>query len=268
MAKEKTKTEIEQTITLIRACRWIFLRLAFVIFLVRAIASFTERNILSGVLNACIAVAIAAADLGLLGNLIRKLKKEYETAPSTHEQKNGQSNPSLTSPSDSASSSNSGMQRYKVEWVWDSACEVYCARNNKDPEELSEDENDEIYDLAGNDVALLLTWIVLHDFFVADTDLTKEYVNDLKNRKCTGSDFLCNVCDYKLARHDFSEKIIGFIDDYFKHDGPHTCGNFAEDYEAFIRNDLKKELYTVPFSWEEYEGFTSYIEKAYRKFSE
>ena len=258
MAKERTRSEIKQLITLIRVCRWLFLRLAFVIFLVRAIGNFAEGDILTGVIDACIVVALAVVDLGVLGSRIRKLKKEYEASPSIHEQKNGQRAPS----------GSSGMQRYKVEWVWDSACEVYCKRNNKEPEELSEDENDEIYDLAGNDVALLLTWIVLHDFFVADTDLTKEYVNDLKNRKCTGIDFLNSVCDYKLGRNDFSEKIIGFIDDYFDHDGPHTCGNFAADYEAFITKDRKQELYTVPFSWEEYEGFAAYIDKAYGKFNE
>ena len=157
-------------------------------------------------------------------------------------------------------------QSYKVEWLWDSACETYCRNKNMDSGDLSDEDNDEIYELAGNDAALFLTWIIKRNFFVTEDDYLKEYVNDVKTKKATGSDFLCNACDYKLSRSDFSDEITGFVDDYFQHDGAHTSGDFTKDYESFITNDLNKELYTVKFSWDEYTDFKKYIDKAYKKY--
>lgn len=157
------------------------------------------------------------------------------------------------------------MRRYKVEWLWDSACEVYCKNNNKNSGELSGEDEAKIYELAGNDVALLLTWIIKHDFFRAEDDI-EEYVKEVKSGKTSGSDFLSDVCDYKLSRDDFSDEITGFIDDYFQHDGEHQSGCFEDDYESFITDDLQKEMFTVEFSWDEYKAFKKYIDKAYRKY--
>ena len=158
------------------------------------------------------------------------------------------------------------MERYKVEWLWENACEVYCKNHGKDPAELSDEENEEIYDLAGNDAALLVTWVILHDFFVAEDEDMEKSFEEVKNKELTGIDFLGGECDYKLSRSDFSEEIIGFIDDYFAYDGAHGCGNFEEDYKTFVTEDLKKELYAVRYDWEEYEAFKDYIDRAYQKY--
>ena len=165
-----------------------------------------------------------------------------------------------------------GLRSYKVEWVWDNACKVYCKNNGKDPGDLTDEENDEIYELAGNNVALFLTWIIKRGFFVAENFYTGDdhsidkYVDEVKRKEYTGSDFLCEVCDYKLAGDDFSEEIAGFAGDYFQYDGEHLCGDFFKDYETFVTTKLGKELYTVKFSWEEFDAFKPYIDKAYRKY--
>jgi len=158
------------------------------------------------------------------------------------------------------------MERYKVEWLWDAACEVYCKNNHITVEELSDEDGDKIYDLAANDVALLVTWVIMHDFFIADDKRMEKWFEEVKNREQTGLFFLASACDYKLSRRDFSEEIIGFIDDYFEHDGVHECGDFSKDYESYVTSVLKKELYTVEFSWEEYDAFKEYIDKAYQAF--
>ena len=156
-----------------------------------------------------------------------------------------------------------GMQGYKVEWVWDDACKVYCRNNNKDPENLTDEDNAEIYDLAGTDVAFFLAWIIRHDFFVPDSD---KDIEEVRLKQESAADFLCNYCDYKLSRTDFSDEIIGFVDDYFYYDGIHASGDFSKDFEAFVTNDLNKELYTVKFSWPDYTKFRPYIDKAYKKY--
>ena len=165
-----------------------------------------------------------------------------------------------------------GLRGYKVEWVWDDACKVYCKNNGKDPADLTSDDNAEIYELAGNDAALFLTWMIKRGFFVAENFYTGDdhsvdkYVDEVKRKEYSGSDFLCEVCDYKLAGDDFSEEIAGFAGDYFQYDGAHECGDFFKDYETFVTTKLGKELYTVKFSWEEFDAFKPYIDKAYRKY--
>lgn len=190
--------------------------------------------------------------LGFIG-IIKWYKRQKGGVPSTDEPKDG-------------------LRSYKVEWVWDDACKVYCKNTGKDPDDLTEEENDEIYELAGNDAALFLTWIIKRGFFEAenyyagDDHSIDKRVDEVKRKESTGSDFLCNVCDYKLSGDDFSEEAAGFAGDYFQHDGDHECGDFAEDYRSFITTKLGKELYTVKFSWEEFDAFKPYIDKAYRKY--
>lgn len=158
------------------------------------------------------------------------------------------------------------MERYKVEWLWDAASEVYCRNNNKTAEELSDEDESKIYDLAANDAALLVTWVIMHDFFVADDDDMDKWFKEVKDREQTGLSFLAGACDYKLSRSDFSEEIIGFIDDYFEYDGAHKSGDFSKDYETYVTSVLKQELYTVDFSWDEYDAFKEYIDSAYQKY--
>ena len=158
-----------------------------------------------------------------------------------------------------------GMQGYKVEWVWDDACKVYCKNNNKDPNNLTAEENAEIYELAGTDVAYFLAWIIRHDFLDTD-DFSDEDVEDVKLKKTSAADFLCNCCDYKLSRTDFTDEIIGFVDDYFHYAGVHASGDFFKDFETFATNDLNKELFTIKFSWPDYTKFRPYIDKAYKKY--
>ena len=160
-----------------------------------------------------------------------------------------------------------GMQRYKVEWLWDNACEVYCRTNNKDPQNLDGDDNQAIYELAGNDVALLLTWIIDHDYFAAEDEDIEKYCAEVKRREFTGSEFLDSVCDQKLSRSDFAAGILPFIDDYFHDAGAHRCGDFSRDYESFVESGLGKERFTVKFSWEEYDAFAPYIDRAYQRFT-
>lgn len=165
-----------------------------------------------------------------------------------------------------------GLHSYKVEWVWDEACKVYCKNNGKDPGDLTNEENDEIYELAGNNVALFLTWIIKRGFFVSENFYLGEdhsidnSVDEVKHKEYSGSDFLREVCDYVLSKDDLSDEIQDFAGDYFQYDGEHLSGDFFKDYESFVTTKLGKELYTVKFSWEEFDAFKPYIDKAYRKY--
>ena len=218
--------------------------------LLAALTPWAVRDSMEAFTLVCVFFGVVALPLIIIGIKMKlKSKQRYDTKRVSF-----------------AETASGGMQRYKVEWLWDSACEVYCRTNNKDPQMLDDDDNYEIYDLAGNDAALLLTWVIEHDYFNPEDDDVAKCCEEVKRRAMTGSEFLDSVCDQKLSRSDFKDEIIGFIDDYFYDDGAHRCGDFQKDYESFVTGYLRKELFTVKFSWEEYNSFRPYIDKAYGMF--
>lgn len=50
---------------------------------------------------------------------------------------------------------------YKAKWTWDDAAKEYCAIHNTTLEELTEQENDIIYDYAFGYIAYLLAWMII-----------------------------------------------------------------------------------------------------------
>lgn len=65
----------------------------------------------------------------------------------------------------------------KAKWTWDPAAAEYCRIHGKTLEELTEYDNDKIYDYAGNNIAYFLTWIIKNDLY--SEYFQQEYGQDL-----------------------------------------------------------------------------------------
>lgn len=52
----------------------------------------------------------------------------------------------------------------KAEWQYDSAQKEYCEKFGKTPDSLTEQEQDIIWEYAGNHIAFFITWLVRHDY--------------------------------------------------------------------------------------------------------
>lgn len=122
------------------------------------------------------------------------------------------------------------------------------------PEDLP-DEN------GGTHIGLYLAWIINNDLY---GDLHKQEsvkaLNDVKNRKITGSDFLFDECDEKFWEEDLSEEGFSFTEEYYR-------DQYLSDYETVLADDLSS-LYHVEDTRENYDKIAPVIDERFRKWKE
>ncbi|WP_310601533.1 DUF7832 domain-containing protein [Anaerosporobacter sp.] len=147
----------------------------------------------------------------------------------------------------------------KSEWYWDSASERFCEEQNKTQEELTDEDNARIWEYAGNHIAFFVTWLIENDFYFGDgEDFFKEDLKLVKERKMTGKEFLTDNCDEVLSRGDICEEVLEFVDRYY-------IDKYMADYSDFVEEKIKKSVYGIAFSWEDYDGVRKVIDDAYRE---
>ena len=146
----------------------------------------------------------------------------------------------------------------KAEWYYDSAMQVYCEANGKDPESLSQEDDYAIWSNAGNHCAMILTWAIMRGY--NGTIISKDEivaVEKIKKREMTGIDFFIKYCDCTLYTENFADAILPFIDAYYD--------KYLEDYADVTTKQLNKVLYSFPFSWADYDVYAKALDKAYRR---
>jgi hypothetical protein len=130
----------------------------------------------------------------------------------------------------------------KAEWQFDSVIDEYCNTNNKNKDELSNEEIDKIWCYAGMHISYFLTWIIKNDFLSDDYDEDQEMLDDIKEDKISGCEFLKFV-DYTITREDFKDEIKKFLDDYY------DSGKYIDDYFRIVN---KESIWCNPFYIDRY----------------
>ncbi|MDE6568056.1 MAG: hypothetical protein K2K70_10050, partial [Lachnospiraceae bacterium] len=121
----------------------------------------------------------------------------------------------------------------KAEYQWESALEEYCnihgiAQEDLDLDNLDTEVEDEIWEYAGNHIAIFITWLAKHDFLQTEFFTPKE-LDVLKEEKISAVSFLMEYCDGTLARDMLKEEILDFVDEYYEGDN-----GYYSDYCDFI----------------------------------
>lgn len=146
-------------------------------------------------------------------------------------------------------------------YQWDSAAKEYCNQYNKTFKELTDKDQEIIWDYAGNHIAFFITWIIQNNFM---SSLHADEINDIeavKNEKMSGTDFLMNNCDGVLSREDLSDDILEFVDLYYD-------AHYLKDYCECMENELHRTVLRIGFSWEDYNDFRHVIDKAYTNYKD
>lgn len=144
----------------------------------------------------------------------------------------------------------------KTEWYFDSARDAYCMKNRIERNNITEKDEEKIWEYAGLHIAYFIQWLIEHDYFVPYDDADLKYINDVKNRKVKPTEILTSYCDERLIEDDISKEIIDFVKEYYQEE-------YFNDFENFITNELKKELFLVKFSYKDYDKFKKYIDEEY-----
>ena len=146
----------------------------------------------------------------------------------------------------------------KAEWQYDSAQKEYCEKYGKNPDSLTEQDQDIIWEYAGNHIAFFITWLIRHDYLGEmhyEDDFETKDIEAVKNQEKTGMDIFSKYCDMSFTGEDITDMIADFITEYYDKE-------YLKDYGDYMGD----KVLSTSFSWDDYLGFEPVIDKAFEKF--
>ena len=156
--------------------------------------------------------------------------------------------------------------------------EQYCRQTGKTAEDLTEADEEIIWEYDYAQITYLLAWIAEHDFYVPqedDFDGLTEIIADVKARKKAPSDYI-GANDGTLFEDNIKPEAIGFVKEYMNNsdyiNGHEVAkpgdiiGAYYPEVEAFAKEHLHAEMFGFRFRWEDYDVFKAHIDEAYAKY--
>lgn len=116
-------------------------------------------------------------------------------------------------------------------------------------------------------IGMYLNWIIENDLIGSlHLEDSKMGIEDVKSRKITGRDFLCEYCDEKLWEDDLNDEGLAFTKYYYQNpnDSDDPYGKYIEDYETILGTEFES-LYEIPNSWENYDKIAKKITSVHSK---
>lgn len=165
-------------------------------------------------------------------------------------------------------------EAYKSKWLWEAAAKEYLQLKGKEClDELTEDDNDKIYEYASMPAIYFFAWLIENKFmstyFYLDSD--KEITGDVLDRKKTPVKEFVYGLDCSLTRDDMSEEILMFADQYFEGINDRNYINFSaldkSDYYECIKNE-QNFIFCIDFSWGIYDKISEKIDSAFKSYQE
>ena len=115
------------------------------------------------------------------------------------------------------------------------------------------------HDAALTHIGMFMGWVIDTGL---ECELLKDYfsceLQEFKNRKITGSQFVKLCCDYKLTSDDLNEEGNLFAKDYYATD------KYFDDY-ANVSDDSNKTIFHEADNWENYQKIKNILDKRYKK---
>lgn len=106
-----------------------------------------------------------------------------------------------------------------------------------------------------------MTWIIKHNF---EGEIFNDYPEDIeavRKETISGTEFVLECCDGKFCGIDVSEKIFGFVKDYYEN-------QYLDDYSQWVIDSLGKAPLEFIGTWEDYHKFEHVIDRAYNNYLE
>ena len=146
----------------------------------------------------------------------------------------------------------------KIDYYFDKAFEVYCDLKSVSPDEITDEELQEINLYAGNHIGFFMAWVIKYDF-IGDDHKENDGVEKVKEEKMTGTEYLIEYCDTKFWSVDVAELLISFVKEYYEE-------SYFSDYCNWVVNDLCDLPMEFIGTWEDYHEFEHVIDEAYEAF--
>lgn len=168
-------------------------------------------------------------------------------------------------------------------WTYEIAEKLYCGRLGKNPDELTKEDEEAIWDYSYDDFAYLLMWIIEKDFYrfapeqygAENEEDQMEFIARIKNRKVIPTDFFIENEGF-LYEEEIKPEALGFVleyidgSEYVKGRNVPKKGDYIGAYEAeveqFAKEKLNSDIFGFPFRWEDYDEFKGHIDEAFVKY--
>lgn len=146
-----------------------------------------------------------------------------------------------------------------VAWSYDDAQSQYCMKNRIKRNEVTDEDKKIITEYARTHIGYLIQWLIEKNYLVVKDDNEKltKYLEDINSKKIKPTELLSLYYNDVLTEADISPKIVDFILDYYPDD-------YLYDYELFVTEELKSELYNINFNFDDYDRFKKYINEEYQ----
>lgn len=119
----------------------------------------------------------------------------------------------------------------RADWHWKSAEEVYREAHGITGE-LTEEQEDEIWNLSAEHIGIFLEWIIENHMEGVDAD--EEDCEKVRNGEMSGTEYLFRNCDGKLCDVDINENLMPFVEFYYN--------DYCEDCVNINHSLLKKKI--------------------------
>ncbi|HEX9961980.1 MAG TPA: hypothetical protein VGB00_13680 [Pyrinomonadaceae bacterium] len=108
----------------------------------------------------------------------------------------------------------------------------------------------------GTHIGIYLAWIINNNLQgELHTEESAQALQDVRNRKITGRDFLVAECDEKFWEEDLNEEGLAFTEYYYRE-------KYIPDYEEALAENLPS-VYHVEDTWENYDKIAPVIDKRF-----
>ena len=143
----------------------------------------------------------------------------------------------------------------------DKALKAYCQLEKKDPNALTDEEQDEVALRACNHIGFFFTWLIRRNFIGELHRERPQVLERVRTGEVSGADFFLSECDGKFWDEDVCPEVLPFVEAYY------GKGLYWMAYVNWVLNDLCDLPLEFVGSWEDYLQFEPMLDGAYQALS-
>ena len=156
------------------------------------------------------------------------------------------------------------------------ATKYYCEKFGKSVDDITDEDENIIWDWAYDEISYLLAWIFENGYYYpeeTEPDLS-ELAGKIARREAIPSDYM--NYDASFFEGNVKDEALDFVNEYLENSvfikGHYVAksgmiiGAYFAEVEAFAKERLNAPLLGFPFTWEDYDAFKGHIDEAFAKY--
>lgn len=156
------------------------------------------------------------------------------------------------------------------------ATKYYCEKFGKSVDDITDEDENIIWDWAYDEISYLLAWIFENGYYNpedTEPDLA-ELAGKIARREAIPSDYM--NYDASFFEGNVKDEALDFVNEYLENSefikGHYVAatgmiiGAYFAEVEAFAQERLNAPLLGFPFTWEDYDAFKGHIDEAFAKY--